>query len=543
MKLQRIGVSKGKFPGLFGGVGFHNNDAMFYTLMEDDFFWQKVCKSYREINPGFMRTFAGFGNWTRQAMDAFSDYYEKMQKVTDTPMYLAPPNVPQHFSDAEIEEYADGVAQRLHYLYYDRDVKHIRYYCLSNELTGATFGCFLNDLDTFKKYHEALYRAFRRYELPIGLLATDSPQYETWNTIDWAIENMDGITEDYCAHIYERPHDIRDLSFYDYFYHQCLTMVMKCVKRGKRFILGEVGIQKLLDETQKREEWIPMEQLTMHPGVVEDTCRYFQIPGDDAYCALMLTEMSFAAINAGVYATVYWTSIDCPDPYNARYSSKEGFAKAWSEAEPFMTYTMKNKYNKWGCFKWDSDGNHDVRPHYWALAPLMKFFGRNTQVMDVRCDDPLLRVCSVSSWDGRSCTVGVVNRHTESTGIVLDTALFKKDIRVYEYDPKHVPCNRFADMQSPAAVLPREKAAYSLKPESVTYFTTDYIEKAAPVRAENVRVEGDKLVWDAVSDPNHCYYRVFANGEQIASTAAAYIHSPDPDTEYTVLSVDRSGNM
>ena len=50
-----------------------------------------------------------------------------------------------------------------------------------------------------------------------------------------------------------------------------------------------------------------------------------------------------------------------------------------------------------------------------------------------------------------------------------------------------------------------------------------------------------KLVWDKCNDPEHCYYRVYCNGEQIASTVAEYIHT-DLNGQFQVYSVDKYGN-
>lgn len=46
-------------------------------------------------------------------------------------------------------------------------------------------------------------------------------------------------------------------------------------------------------------------------------------------------------------------------------------------------------------------------------------------------------------------------------------------------------------------------------------------------------------MWD---DPDHCYYRVYANGRQIASTVATERPVGDADATYVVVSVDRWGN-
>ena len=42
---------------------------------------------------------------------------------------------------------------------------------------------------------------------------------------------------------------------------------------------------------------------------------------------------------------------------------------------------------------------------------------------------------------------------------------------------------------------------------------------------------------------NHCYYRIFANGTQIASTIACDLPISDEAATYEVLSVDQWGNV
>lgn len=535
-----VKINKSKYPQLFGGLGFHNNDCTLYHIIDKQHFNQFVCKCYREISPGFMRTFSGFSDWTKEAMDEFADYYEKMQKITDTPMYLTPAAGKLHFTDEEMRDYCEDVADRLAYLYFDKNVKHIRYYCFSNELSQGMYGVLLNNLEVFKKYHEMLFSAFSRRKLPIGLLATDATEYRHWNTVDWAIENMAGVSEDYCVHIYEREHSIYDETFYDFFKEKCEEIVNKAIRNfGKRIILGEVGIQNSNN------------QLTFNGGIVIDTCRYFENEKENAFCALMLTEMAFAAINAGVFALAYWSYIDYPDPFSCAYSTGDDYSKKWGEAERFFSGTTDSKYNKWGFLKWGSNDDYGARSHYWCIAPLIKLFKRNSKVLDVISSDPMLRLCAIENRDG-SVSLGVVNRNKKEVEINIESDLFNKPIRVYEYDPQNVPRNRFCDTQNYITILSETDTVYKLKPESVTFFTTDYIEKEKSIYADGLEIKENTLSWNAVDCDDHCYYRIFASTEknfipslenQIASTIAEEIPIENADLYYKVLSVDNSGNV
>ena len=74
--MTNLAITKHQFAHTFGGAGYHNNDATMYHIIEEEHFNQYICKCYRETSPGFMRTFAGFSDWTKEAMDEFADYYD-----------------------------------------------------------------------------------------------------------------------------------------------------------------------------------------------------------------------------------------------------------------------------------------------------------------------------------------------------------------------------------------------------------------------------------------------------------------------------------
>ncbi len=539
--MEKITITKHEFAQNFGGMGFHNNDAMLYHIIDKEHFNQVICKDYREISPGFMRTLGGFSDWTRDAMDWFAEYYDQMQKWTDTPIYLTAACGKVHFSEEEMEKYADDVAERLSYLYYEKNVRHLRYYCFSNEMSRGMWGVLRTDLPLFKKYHEKLYSAFQKYNLPIGLLATDASGYDWWNTVDWAIENMSDITEDYCVHIYERAerYDIFNVDFYDFFYEKCKEISDKAIRNfGKRVILGEVGIQDGFQD--------------YNGAAVIDYCKYFRDPYEQAYCGLMLAEMAFAAINAGIFAIAYWSYTDYPSPISCAYStSDDEYLRRWGEAERFFSGTTDTKYNKFGFLKWEDDGDYYPRFHYFCIAPLIKLFKKNSKVLDIELNNPMLRCCGILNRDG-SVSIGIVNRSKKSTKIMLDCKLFKQNVRVYEYDPYNVAYNKFGDLQEHSAVLDASCCEYELKPESVTYFTTDYKKKAHSVYAQNLKISGKVLMWDKVEEKDHCYYRIYASKQkefvpayenQIASTIAEELPISDPTLYYKVLSVDKSGNV
>ena len=172
-------------------------------------------------------------------------------------------------------------------------------------------------------------------------------------------------------------------------------------------------------------------------------------------------------------------------------------------------------------------------------------------MLDIDCSDKNLRACGIFNRD-KTVTVGIVNRNKEETPITLSSDLFRNDIRVYEYDANHPPYNPFGDLQDYITVLSNNKPVYTLKPESVTYFTTDYITKEQTVFAENVEISEGMIQWDEVKDKNHCYYRVYTSEEpnfipskenQIASTIGTALKTDKAKQCVKVISVDKSGNV
>ena len=76
---------------------------------------------------------------------------------------------------------------------------------------------------------------------------------------------------------------------------------------------------------------------------------------------------------------------------------------------------------------------------------------------------------------------------------------------------------------------------------TVTVLTTDYEDRTPPM-AQNLRLEDGRLTWDAVVDVDHRYYRVFADGIQVASTVETSIPVSQKDARYQVCSVDKYNN-
>ncbi|MBO5955889.1 MAG: hypothetical protein J6Q10_03725, partial [Clostridia bacterium] len=129
---------------------------------------EKKVKAFREISPTFSRVFAVYADWSKEAMDAFADYYDLTFRKAGTILYAVPGRLPYITDEDNIDEYCEKVAEKLDYLINERNCTKIRYYCVTNELSvGNSYCWFANHMDLFKQYHEGLYKAFRRHNLNV----------------------------------------------------------------------------------------------------------------------------------------------------------------------------------------------------------------------------------------------------------------------------------------------------------------------------------------------------------------------------------------
>ena len=350
------------------------------------------------------------------------------------------------------------------------------------------------------------------------------------------MENMDTITRDYCVHYYEHDYTVDDKSFYPWWTEKCAEMAAKVIRKQKHLILGEFG-----SSTAN----------CVYTGIsVRDSCSHFADETETAYAALKLSEMIVGAVNAGIYALALWTFMDYPDPYRGP-SFADGWGQEWTAAEPFLGFGGDVRYNKWGLLRWDEPAEtgqscrHAPRCHYAALGIVMRALKRNVKILDVVSSNSNVRACAVMARDG-SVSIIAVNRSggAEDLTVTLPHTALSRAFRVTSWEARRPYVSLFADLPPFSDLAERRGDAIRtvLPPDSVTVLTDGWQPKEAPVTAEIVSHEDGILRWKAVSDPRHCYYRVFRDGEQIRSTVALSCTAPD-EGRYVVRSVDTDGNV
>ena len=525
---SRVTFIKPKMRWLWGGFGFHNSEATMTPIMSDEFRDQRVLKTFREISPTYSRLFAGYADWTKEAMDRFADYYDATFRLAGTTLYLVPGRMPTITEDFDPDVYAEAVAVRLEYLVKERKCTKIRYYTAANELSvGSNYCWFRNHWELYVKVMKALHRAFRRHGLDIGLMASDASGEGNFATIDWAIRDLNDQTEVYCWHKYAayRP------ELYDELYTGLTNYVRRCLAKEKRLSLGEWG-------ASAKKDWVGK--------MVNDGGTGFNYEGDAVNLGAMArAEIGLCAMNAGCISAASWTFCDYPDPL-LREDGDTAEEKARYDVARFSGHGVDVRYNKWGLFRWDDEA-HDYSsyPDLYTMGYLVKLFRKGARVLPWTSDDDTLRAGGVTNPDG-SASFAVIN-WGESKPITLEIPHpLRKPLRIYEYDSAHPPYNAFNDLQPAKGTVVAKggKVSVSVPARSMTFLTTDY-ENHVPAAVTKIRIVNGRLSWAANEEPEHRYYRVYKDGKQIASTVATSLGVSDATSEdatrFSVRSVDKWG--
>ncbi len=567
MKTSEIRFAKPPLRWLWGGFGFQNSESLMTGLMTDEFRDERALKSFLEISPSYSRVFAGFADWTKEAMDRFADWYDASFRKCGTTLYAVPGRMPMIMEDFDCDAYAEATARNLEYVVKGRGCSRIAYFAVTNECSvGPVYNWFGKpDPDgrdrwkIFRDLNRAMFRAFRRHGLDIGLMNTDQSGVPRLKDIEAAMTTLDEVTDTWCWHYYDKDATAGDPGNYGRWIALFRDVVaMLEGKVPQRIALGEFGLKGRA--TARAESGCD--------GVMRDDRSYTaRHPAEAAVSAISRAEMGIAAMNAGFMTAVSWTFCDYPDPSIGWPGGETARERADHDLRKHGGAGRDLRYNKWGLFRWDDDG-HDYSSYsdLYTMGWLAKLFRRDGRVLPWATEDETLRAGAITNADG-SLSVALVNWGDAKEATLRIPHPVAKPMRLYEYDSAVVPYSPFNDLQGVKCLVEADKGAdgesvvrVPLAAKSMLFLTTDYEDRVpAPVR--DVRLDGATLRWRAPDDPDHRYFRVFHKGHQIASTVADHLEvdgtgtvcfqraeNDTPDAcrtsapDFRVVSVDRWNN-
>ncbi len=502
----------------FRGVGFHGE--LFLESSTPEYWDQVIAKRWRELNPAFARMFHGWARGSRgvrdpRALDLLAREIVFMKESAGTEVYLTTNGLKDVPAGEERAAYARAVAGEIEYIL-GKGGTNLKFYGSNNELTLRTWGDLNRDLPTYRDYHKHLYAEFRKRNLPVKLLATDASPVSYWNSLQWAADNMDDITDVYGGHHYATRQPADDLEFYSWFLERCTWAVGLAKSRQKDFILGEFGPGQY-QENRWGKRW--------------DTPEAFGTPME-AQAGLQTAEAAMAAVNSGAYAMGYWTFTDYPD------RPGQGI-------------------NQWGLFKSMAAGAVTRAPYY-CYGLLTKFFRGPARVYRVTTDAGKVHAAAIQRDSDRAWTIAVINRETHPVPVMMTLATSPgKPFRKYLYDTARVPVTEDGDLQEPSGKLEASNRELNdtVPANSMALYTAAYDDDPpAPVQDLEVTAvdksfvprDAKRLTWKANTEPDFCYYRVYHNNVRVGSTVSTEYIVAGPERwrsgPYTVVAVDTSGN-
>jgi hypothetical protein len=312
-------------------------------------------------------------------------------------------------------------------------------------------------------------------------------------------------------------------------YGALTNYVRICLRKEKRLSFGEFGVSAKKDKG---------------PMYNDGGTGFNYSAAGAGLAAIQRVEMGLCAMNAGCVSAASWTFCDYPDPF-LREDGDTPEEKGRYEVARFSGHGLNIRYNKWGLFRWD-DENRDYSsyPDLYAMGYLVKLFRKGARVLVSTTRDPSLRVGAVTNPDG-SCSIVVINWGGRKNVRIANAHNVDKPYRRYVYDSANPPFNEFNDLHPMSGTVEAKDGlvAAELPAKSITFLTTDYQDRV-PAPVKDVKVADGRLTWAPVDDPDHCYYRVYANSRQIASTVATSLSvNKDDVSSFTVKSVDKWGNV
>ncbi len=376
-------------PTAFIGVGFHAFFPVHAGRVTPQI-ERELHRRWRDLSPSFVRVTHKWG-WN----EPFAVRQLRFMAQTGTQVYLTTWN-PEDLSEPEaLRAYGDRCAAMLERLTREEKLDHIRWYCMTNELSlPRQWGALCSDMPRFEAYHRAIHAALDRRDVNVGLLASDASPTAHWPTIAWAAEHMADVSEAYGGHHYINDHALDDGAFYGWFRDQVKPLASLAHGQGKPFIIGEFGPKQHRGERYGFQRW--------------DGCAYFDTP-EEPVAAVQTVEAVIAAVNGGADAIGYWTFADFPDAYSQNYA------------------------NKWGVIRWDEECS--PRPVYFAVGLMTRFFRGPADVLTTEAPEGL-RVLAVKQRSDGLRRVAVLNRRGEAVTVHLKSGGAAGNWDAWIFDPR-----------------------------------------------------------------------------------------------------------
>jgi hypothetical protein len=216
----------------------------------------------------------------------------------------------------------------------------------------------------------------------------------------------------------------------------------------------------------------------------------------------------------------------------------------------FMDYpeSERNFINHWSLFMYMKNGGA-VRAPYYSYGLMTKFFRGPARVFETTSSDHRIRAGTVQHRETGRWSVAAINRFESEVeaAVKLPTEAGDTALRKCVYDSLAAPQTDDGDLQEPAAMVSLKAGRFSgrIAPLSLAV-CTGYCDDEVPAPGGQQEMSAQKLTWTPSPSPDVIYYRIYFNGQRVASTTSPEFTGGDVRRplggKYAVAAVDSSGN-
>lgn len=386
------------------------------TLSDAD--WNTLFKRVSFMRPGLVRIMVSQG-WNYISGDTFDPH--KSDAILCRILEYCQQNAIcvqfgewGHVGGSAVDaQWVENSASFLSYLIEERGFTCIRYFTVVNEPNGnwsSTNGSYALWSQLVRSFH----RKFEEKGL-LNKVQLIGPDAAVWTIAEtaWMSNTKNELHEEVTAYdIHTYPDD---QTVYSTRFQQLLDAYRAASDKSRPIILGELGFKYTEGSALGNSN---LEAIQADPYAADDS----QMHVYDAFYGIDMADATIQAMRASYSGVTYWMLDDAM--YNDDGSSTSTRLKRWG------------CWNILGAEKFDNADDEKIRPWFYTVSLLSRYFPGGSQIHAVTLPTPVLSgLRAVAASKAGKYTLAIVNAGNRPYTFTLkaDSGVALSDLRLYEY--------------------------------------------------------------------------------------------------------------
>jgi hypothetical protein len=397
----------------WGGYDMLNSWTGSPTLSEGD--WSKLFQRVRFMRPPIVRIMVSAG-WNYLVNGQFNPSKSEavLLKILD---FCEQEGIDVLFGEwghsggtGIDQEWLENSAKFVEWLINTKGYTCIRYFNMVNEPNGdwsSINGNYALWKDLIGQFHGKL--TAKGIDSKVGLIGPDVAVWST-NLVSWVVNTSADLGDKmgaYDIHTYPKETEVRDGS-----YHGMIKTYRNAAPAGKDMLMGELGFKYASSSTLG----IQNEQRIAADQYASDDSNMMVY---DAFYGIDMADAVIQNMRAGFGGVMLWNLDDAMYNIDGGGSTK---LKRWGF------------WNILGEEKFEDPADENIRPWFYPMSLLCRYFPRGTTVYQVDLPDKTGLRAVAGEKDGKY-TIAIVNSHTVSYSVNLrmDHGTTLQATKIYSY--------------------------------------------------------------------------------------------------------------